>query len=474
MFFWSLDVIVSFFTGYQSELGSFELQFDKVATDYLKHRFPFDIFVVAMDWIMFASTKSNFAVLLRIGKSFRLARIMRLFRMVRVARMKGIMQDVSHSALTGPVAFAFFNIVKLVFMVMLINHFFACGWYGIGKNSGHPNWVSDLDAIDATMFIRYLASYQWSLAQFTPSPTSHRPRNVPERVYAIGILFIGLVMYSAMLGHVTTIITHARIDALNKMVANAKLRNFLEENSISDELAHGIIWFCKDKYASAKKKLAEADVSLIEHLPRHLREELHYEVYAPIVGTHHFFSAVDSHHRITIVAICHTAALANSLGKGEEPIFFGKPGTGMLFPIDGQLHYKAGPETEHLVSDQTTDVGLGAWTTEAPLWIKWEHCGLVSVQDFCNVVELDSYGFRKVLVRTTSVLQAFCHYAEMFLMAVREASTGGEDVDDLWGTPCGKKSDILQSIAEIEIMLKEHAKLSKQHLSENGAGHLGK
>ena len=56
------------------------------------------------------------------------------------------------------------------------------------------------------------------------------PVNTSERLYAILVLFIGMVVYSAMLGNVTAIINHARADAFTKLVQSTLLRNFLTEN----------------------------------------------------------------------------------------------------------------------------------------------------------------------------------------------------------------------------------------------------
>jgi hypothetical protein len=458
MVYWTVDILASFLTGYQSELGVVEVRLRVVARDYVRHRFPFDLFVVMMDWIMFWNTVTNLAVIFRLGKTVRIVRILRLLRLLRLARLKEIGGNVS-AAFSSNAVFSLMNILRLIVLVMLINHFFACGWYGVGTLSGgdlSDSWIADLERDDASAFTRYLASYQWSLAQFTPSPTRHGPANTGERLYAILILFIGMVIYSAMLGNVTTIINHARADAFNKMVQDSKLRIYLAENSISDDLAHAITLFIKDK-GIRKRKTTECDVRLIESLPRHLKEELHYEVYSPVLGMHHFFTVVCSHHRSTFVAVCHSAAIEKVLAKGDEPIFFGKNGTSMMFPIAGSLQYKAGPETDHLVSDNPVTLTPGAWITEAPLWIKWEHLGLVSVHDFCDIVEMDSYEFRKVMVQNTTVLTAFCHYAHLFAKAVKEASEAGMDIDDLWGTPCGAHNEALQVSSEMEELVKFHA-----------------
>jgi hypothetical protein len=433
MLFWTFDIAASCFTGYQGALGKIELHWHKVLVEYAKKRFAFDFVVVLMDWLMFLSDMSSFASLFRLGKAVRVTRVMRIFRMLRLARLQSILSTVN-SHLTSPLLNSFLNIVSLIFCVMVINHFFGCGWYGVGMMGSRESWIHLLDAQGASMLERYLASYQWSLAQFTPAPTDVQPVNTGERLYAIFILFLGLVVYSALLGNVTATINHARADAFKKMVENSLLRTFLAEKHVTDELSHGITLFLKDK-GIVKKRTAECDVMLIEHLPRHLREELHYQVYTPNLSKHTFFDVCDTIHHDAMVCICHEATQEKVLAKGEEPIYYGKKGSAMLFPIAGVLHYFGGPHREHLVDDKHVVIGLGGWTTEAPLWIRWEHRGLLSAHDLCDVVEIESYNFRKVMSRQGSALAAFRRYAEFYVKTFVQAAEEGSDVDDLWGTP---------------------------------------
>merc|ERR1712079_471783 len=51
--FWTIDIIVSFFTGYISHNAQdmTEIRFSKVAKRYARTRLPFDFILVASDWM---------------------------------------------------------------------------------------------------------------------------------------------------------------------------------------------------------------------------------------------------------------------------------------------------------------------------------------------------------------------------------------------------------------------------------------
>jgi len=343
--------------------------------------------------------------------------------------------------------------------VMLINHFFACGWYGVGSLQGGDlsgSWIAELEESDASMLTRYLESYQWSLAQFTPSSTDHLPVNNEERFFALLVLFVGLVVYSALLGNATAIINHARSSAFEQMMQSAMMRNFLLDHGVSADLQHSITLFLKDSKAS-KKQTSESDVVLIKQLPRHLREELHYEVYSPVITAHVLFALTNVSERQAGLHICHSATTQKSLVKGAEPFHYGMKGTSMIFPITGSLDYFVGPENGHLFVSSSVSITPGQWMTEAPLWIQWEHCGLLSAHDNCTTVDLDSYRFRKCIAQRSLAIATFRTYAALFICELSQSVADGYDIDDIWGTPASAPCKLHRSASELEELLKAAA-----------------
>jgi hypothetical protein len=457
MLFWTTDILISFFTGYQTEDGYLEMRWFKVAKHYVRTHFPFDALVSSVDWFLFFGDQGSLAAFARLGKSARLTRAMRLFRMARLMRLSRIMEGLK-SHVMSTALFSLINIVRLIMQIMVLNHFFACGWYAIaGLDDISRSWAADLEQQNVPMTARYLVAYQWSLSQFTPSSSEILPIDTRERAYALLMVFVGLVIYSSLLGNVTAIVNYARTDIFARLQHNQMLRAFFTEKKVSYALSHTILVFLKDNSGSRKRRVLEQDVKLLPDLPRHLREELHYEIYAPVMKHHAFFGMVDHHQRLSLVHICHSACAEKPLRKGEEPFHCSQSGKSMLFASVGTLDYFLGPGTGHHLFVNPVSIPEGAWITEAPLWIQWEHRGLLSAHEQSICVEITSERLRKVVVRQRLALAAFRGYAVFVAKEITQAALAGEDIDDLWGTPAGKSQHNLSNKEVLEEILQQAA-----------------
>lgn len=426
--------------------GSVETRWRNVALKYLKSHFPFDAVICLVDWIMLIGSQTSIIKFARLGKSVRITRIFRLFRMMRLMRMGHMIRAFEDFTVTT-LTYSVFQIVKLMTGVMVINHFFACGWYGVGSaNELSESWIRELPE-HSSMFDRYLSSYHWSIAQFTPCPTEFAPVSRYERLYAIGMLFVGLVIYSALLGNVTSIVNFVRSDLNAKSREAAMLRSFLTDSQVSTQLAHTVTTFLHGKRRH-KKRVLESDATLLNTLPRHLIEEIHYEVHSPLLKFHPLFSFSEVRLRGTLVTVCHSAAREIYFLKGDEPFYYKKPGVSMFFPVVGTFVYSAGADALHWSQKDPTHIGFGQWVTEAPLWMAWEHRGLLAIHDHCSAVDLSSDRFRKSIARHAAAVPPFRRYAVLYVQAVSEAAGNGVEIDDLWGTPCGV--DCIIPMSEIE------------------------
>merc|ERR1719253_2206284 len=79
--------------------------------------------------------------------------------------------------------------MKLLFSLVMMNHYICCGWYMMGtrfmgaENSPEGETWVDRYFDESHLFAwRYMTALQWSLAQFTPSATEIRPMNTWERL----------------------------------------------------------------------------------------------------------------------------------------------------------------------------------------------------------------------------------------------------------------------------------------------------
>ncbi|CAE7334557.1 HCN2, partial [Symbiodinium microadriaticum] len=90
LLFWTMDIALSFFTGYY-EKGRLELTHRKIAFNYITTWFFLDIGVVGIDWwLETTETADGSEGVARVTKSIRSARFFRMFRLIRLSKMSKV------------------------------------------------------------------------------------------------------------------------------------------------------------------------------------------------------------------------------------------------------------------------------------------------------------------------------------------------------------------------------------------------
>merc|ERR1711871_938840 len=113
--------------------------------------------------------------------------------------------------------------------------------------------------------------------------------------------------------------------------------------------------------------------------------------------------------------LCHSAASIVAREKGEEPFYYRKTSEDMMFLLSGLMEYFSGPDAGHSIVSKGIQLKGGEHLTEAPLWVQWEHKGLLSVSETpCTVLQVSSYKFRKALSKHGPAFQSAGRYASLF------------------------------------------------------------
>merc|ERR1719258_660829 len=103
---------------------------DQIIVNYLKGWFWIDVVVVVPDWVMKAmGSMTNAAGL---GRVLRIARVFRVLRLLRLLKLKRLF-NIIYDLIDSEVMFIGFNLVKLLVMIVFMNHLVAFLWFGIGK-----------------------------------------------------------------------------------------------------------------------------------------------------------------------------------------------------------------------------------------------------------------------------------------------------------------------------------------------------
>eukprot|EP00971_Amphidinium_carterae_P299650 5953686-Amphidinium_carterae.1 len=141
--FWTADIPISLVSGFHTEKGLIEMRPRKIWRHYLRTWMLFDVLVISVDWVMIILDTGfgDLVGVLRLGKVARVTRIFRLFRLLRMLKMPEKAEEISDS-LHSESLYTTFGVIRSLAGIAVINHFIACGWYGIGT-WGTPGWVSE-------------------------------------------------------------------------------------------------------------------------------------------------------------------------------------------------------------------------------------------------------------------------------------------------------------------------------------------
>jgi hypothetical protein len=99
----------------------------------------------------------------------KIVRFFRLLRLVRLLKVQGTFHDLVERVDDESVVIIM-GVFKILVAIMVINHFIACSWYGIGISDISENsWVKTNQIHPEDRMYAYTTALHWSLTQFTPA-----------------------------------------------------------------------------------------------------------------------------------------------------------------------------------------------------------------------------------------------------------------------------------------------------------------
>lgn len=408
--FWTFDMPISFVSGYYVG-GAIEMRPWSIAKHYMRRWFAVDLLILLTDWTLFSlqSGLADVVGIARISKTLRLSRILRLFRLMRVMKVPDLVEDVVGSFASDGLLTTL-GVLKSVLLIVIVNHFIACGWYAISFVSPPElRWTAQLEAEGRSMGYRYCTALHWSLTQFTPASMEVWPQNIYERVFAIIVLISAMVTFSTFISSITSMMTTLRRIGTEKSKQRENIRKYVLENHLSIELGNQISVFLRDQKGMGKKRVHEVDIQVLKLLPEALKVQLHWEVYSWRLIPHPFFFHFMESDQEGLLELCHRAMGEVSLRTSEELFSWGQRAARVYFLLCGYMEYT-------LYADKPVVVELshGHCIAEAVLWVQWVHQGRLVAKTLCEFVALDASLFRKVVSRRPHILGCCMDYAKKY------------------------------------------------------------
>lgn len=456
--FWGLDIFNNCLTGYYVA-GLIEMRPFMIIRRYAKTTFALDFTVVAVDFLslgLSGGRTAETAGLARMTKSLRIARVLRVLRVARVFKVGAIFEQLGEYIRSESLS-TVLGIIKLILSIAIANHFVACAWYAVGNLPGYgeQRWVAQLEARtpgEVSVGYAFACSYHWSLTQFTPASTAFpQPMNIPERTFAIFVLFFALVAFSSFVSSITAAMTLLRKRNRERTKELDLVRRYLEENRISIELGNRVRFMLQTLHGfTSRKRVHNCDVPAFKLLPETLRVALHYEVFLPALEPHPLFSSLCLVDEGCVVQLCRRALTELSLAPCQELFSCGQPASSTFMILAGDLTYKHGALRvwrKVLRAQRCTAV------SEAALWCQWVHRGCLTATSAVELVCLDGEACRSIVAGCPTALRHFRIYAALFVQRLCEhtptVSCGEPDqtttsaARDLhWSAPASRLSDV--------------------------------
>eukprot|EP00931_Biecheleriopsis_adriatica_P027538 TRINITY_DN16556_c0_g2_i1.p1 TRINITY_DN16556_c0_g2~~TRINITY_DN16556_c0_g2_i1.p1 ORF type:complete len:709 (+),score=125.66 TRINITY_DN16556_c0_g2_i1:32-2158(+) len=375
LIFWTLNVPATLTSGYVDR-GVTVVNPRKILVRYLTSWFIVDTVVLIPDWV-FSIVSSSQGQSLTLIRVFRMIKTIRFLRLLKIRWINELINDMLDSEATGIMV----SILKMVMLLLMINHFIACAFFLVANLSLQvtgESWVTKEGFDTAGWGEQYVVAFHWSITQFTPASMHVQPQNIFERVFAVAVVVFALVGFSYVVGSITSSLAQLRSMSEHSVKEFWKLRRFLRQNAVPAALTLRIKNFVERRFDEQKHTTPMSSVSVLKLLSDQMMDELLFAIRRPDLDVHPLFLHLCSQSKLLMHRICGRALKQKQVQSHEYLFMDGEQAECMYFMVSGTLLYdKSGRGDKQEVEKDSH------WLCEAALWCSdWEHCGyLVGVKD---------------------------------------------------------------------------------------------
>mmetsp|Transcript_15785 Transcript_15785/g.37126 ORF Transcript_15785/g.37126 Transcript_15785/m.37126 type:complete len:1074 (+) Transcript_15785:132-3353(+) len=414
LIFWTGDIWMCFSTGYYAN-GEEEMRRSSVAWHYIKTWFLLDAAIVTIDWIgmILQAGRQEGVAVARFGKTLRTMRVLRSLRLLRVMKLRRVV-DMIQDHIASDLMQIVVTMTKLVLLVLLVNHAFACIWYWLGSGQWNEKegWATEFLMSQQPLSYRYATSLHWSLTQFTTGSMEIYPTTLQD-------------------DHDLQV-----------------LRRYLKIRRIKAHLSIRIMHYVEHQIMERAKLIQDSEVQLLTIISKPLEKELKQSLMSPFLEKHHFFrlyAVADDH---AMQQACFAAVKTVPLSYGDL-VFAPRSADGQMYFVSrGSLSYSAKRRLTQSSSMATssahksTSVASRAtaqsdflaqghdilevddWCCEGALWTHWVHVGTLRATENAEVLAVKGDEFANATNSFFYVRMNACTYARLYVSRLNEIAFG--------------------------------------------------
>eukprot|EP01084_Bolivina_argentea_P294357 506444_1 len=284
------DICVTFRTAYYDKYDPLNLikQPNLIAKQYAKGWFVFDFLTSFPFGFIFTSYDDDVEDGTVAFKFLRIIRIVRILRVFRIYKMMGIMREMNR---LFPTLKKWLGISQVLIFMLFVAHYFACLWFGVGKNGQKADYESWLDFEEPPIYVdgeyniisAYTTCMYWSVVTlFTTGYGDIVAHNTNEKWVAMFVIVIGCILTAYLVGTLTLLVfegdkqyqyTQEKMDEAYSFGAYFGLSNVL----VRAITAH-IQYHCEQNFVASDPN------EFVKSLPQHLRTKVETEIAQRSVG----------------------------------------------------------------------------------------------------------------------------------------------------------------------------------------------
>lgn len=450
-----LDVFLHFIFAVDIK-GQLEMRPKVIARTYVRSWFSLDVLLLLIDVMLFTleaiASGGDAMSGLKTMRLLRSLRLLRLMRLLRIGKLKEVLQILANRFSS----LYFLMILKILSgfgMVLAVNHFIACSWYGVGLvHVDTVSWLTESQMQEASFAEGYITAMHWSLTQFTPATNNVAPANYLERMVAVFVILLAMGVFSSFVSSITSAVNSLRAVRMEQIKQETKIRQFFSERNLSAELFNKVQDVCR-KRGLFEIRLKEEEVALLNEIPESLKRRLHEEIYLPLLSIAPFLPPWSHSQEYRFMRkVCHVAMQERSALSSQDVFVLGWDCKEMIMVQYGAMGYHVVAKDSSRMQDSVEfDVrdrmacAVGEILCMPCLFAKWQTRGrLTADAGTCHYVVIRSDPFCSLTMQHRGPLSQYLQiFAMLFISVLEGREDEGEEITDL-----NLPDDVLDNISK--------------------------
>eukprot|EP01135_Chromosphaera_perkinsii_P004900 Nk52_evm5s304 gene=Nk52_evmTU5s304 len=379
-FLFAMDICLKFRTAYKDKNGHIIADKSMIALRYLKHTFWIDFAsIIPLEFISLAGKSTS--------DQLRFLSYLRLNRLIRVYRVGRLFSRIDDTLGSNK---ALIRTAKFLIYIILLTHVSGCGYHMIAcpdnLDCATSTWLEANSLDGSSVLSRYIASIYWATATTTSTGYGDiKPEGTLERVYAIVIMIIGLLLYGTILATVAATIANQDIERTHFGGKFDAIKQFMDDTHMTPGMRGRIVDYYE--YLWARSKGIDLK-TLFDDIPSTLQLELTMHVNSKCFESVPLFKNSE----IAYIRQLSLKIKPHLFMPNEYILHRGDMGREMYFILKGHA--------EVLGNDDETEIatlGPGSYFGEISLVFSVPRTASIRAQSYCDVLMLTKDDFDHVL-----------------------------------------------------------------------------